>query len=803
MSDKFRYPNRIVDIARLWPELVTPKGRLVGRWEQMIALLERRDQALEDFLNTTGGGKDWATVVIAAANTHKSGKASADLVCDGVADEVQFQKAIDSLPLYLNTYPRGRIVLLEGDFNITPNASINCRSGSFILQGQSSKENIFPTTVSVLSGTSAIFTNGIQVGFFGVTFLNGSTGPLTDFAASFGNAIFSDGNFQVAGMLATYNVVAYDANLYAIGALPLLAGNNIETHNCQLQAVVAVFTGPTTVVLHDTFLSSSATRAIDVEFTSAGGSLLFNSSRIIGPVRLTKSGVGNVSFGASATQFGFISTYTIGLAQEAHTVELVNLDGFSYINGSTFGSFKSNTPNTFDQVHLTNTSRTQIVGNTFVPLGTLDNYRCNIKIADAGCVNNVVQANSTPGGMSGDLCDSGTSTKVFTPTNAANETLFWMDAKAASGGDTGLTDGLVWMQEGAGGYDSNAVRVVDNQTVRGIKVFQNNIGFGSSNPIKRVSIEGATDATYTSDASIDFVTEVSPAIGDYGYADFGFRLYNPANSTPRQAIWSFGAEGNLPSTGGPTGYDFYLFDSVAGDYRMFIDSLGRMTIGDHGATGFLDIRAGTTSVPPLVFQAGNLLTTPVVGAVEFDGSRSYITKKTALRESLSGVVFTQTADKSVTNTVTETSAVGTGVGTVTLPANTLIAGKTFRIRIGGVFSTPAASTPSVVIKVKYGSVTVATVTTTLMPASASNLWVDAEVFITCRTTGASGTVMTHGTVRYATGSGTIAVDPLTNAGATTTVNTTTANALDVSVQWDTATSTRIWKTTVAVVEVLN
>lgn len=170
----------------------------------------------------------------------------------------------------------------------------------------------------------------------------------------------------------------------------------------------------------------------------------------------------------------------------------------------------------------------------------------------------------------------------------------------------------------------------------------------------------------------------------------------------------------------------------------------------------------------------------------------------------SKTLFTQTADQTVTNTVTETSILGTGVGSKTLSANYLIAGKTIRIRIGGIYSTPALATPSVTIKVKYGSTILATVTTSSLLSGATNLEFDGEVMITCRTTGATGTIMCHGDIEYATGvAGTIAVDPLNNGGTATTIDTTTSTALDVTATWDSATSTRIAKSIVCSIEALN
>lgn len=205
-----------------------------------------------------------------------------------------------------------------------------------------------------------------------------------------------------------------------------------------------------------------------------------------------------------------------------------------------------------------------------------------------------------------------------------------------------------------------------------------------------------------------------------------------------------------------------------------------------------------------VANFSSVTATSTDGAVWNDSTRKALTTYlNVIQQSLVGCIFTQTADKTVTNTTTETSILGTGVGTKTLPANFFVAGKTIRLRVGGVYSTPIGA-PSLIIKVKYGSTIIAQVTTTALLASASNLEFDGEVLITCRTTGSSGTVMVHGDVEYSTGvTGTIAVDSLNHAGATTTINTTTSNALDVTVQWDTASSTRIAKSTVCTIEVVN
>lgn len=81
----------------------------------VLALLVERDRQLEDYLNDLGGGGGGsrsATYVIASANSSVAGKAVADAVCDGVADEVEINAAYN----LLNGLWGGRIVLLEGDY---------------------------------------------------------------------------------------------------------------------------------------------------------------------------------------------------------------------------------------------------------------------------------------------------------------------------------------------------------------------------------------------------------------------------------------------------------------------------------------------------------------------------------------------------------------------------------------------------------------------------------------------------------------------------------------------------------------
>jgi hypothetical protein len=258
----------------------------------------------------------------------------------------------------------------------------------------------------------------------------------------------------------------------------------------------------------------------------------------------------------------------------------------------------------------------------------------------------------------------------------------------------------------------------------------------------------------------------------------------------------------LGTTSLPTGGNWSIYNASA--YNTYMGS-GNVGFAQSSPNNPVSVGASTTSRASMNIAAGTAPTSPVDGDMWADSTqKSMYAFSAGVSQSRPGVLFTQTADKTVTNTVTETSIIGTGVGTLTLPANFFVAGKTIRLRVGGVYSTPALGSPAVTVKVKYGSTVLATVTTTSLLTGASSLEFDGEVAITCRTTGVSGTVMTHGDIEYATGlGGTIAVNSLNNGGTATTINTTTSNLLDVTVTWDSASVDRIAKSTVTTVEVLN
>lgn len=143
-------------------------------------------------------------------------------------------------------------------------------------------------------------------------------------------------------------------------------------------------------------------------------------------------------------------------------------------------------------------------------------------------------------------------------------------------------------------------------------------------------------------------------------------------------------------------------------------------------------------------------------------------------------LFSQTASVTVANTTTETSLTNGGSGSLTLPANFFIPGRTISLVMWGYHSSVA--NPNITVKVKFGSTVILT-TGAVASGNSTNTAVKLDCTITCRTVGATGTVFAQGTYTEA-GTGANIFD-MTNT-ATTTIDTTASQTVDITVQWGTA-----------------
>jgi hypothetical protein len=102
-------------------------------------------------------------------------------------------------------------------------------------------------------------------------------------------------------------------------------------------------------------------------------------------------------------------------------------------------------------------------------------------------------------------------------------------------------------------------------------------------------------------------------------------------------------------------------------------------------------------------------------------------------------LFTQTASSSFGNTVTPTSMVGTGEGSVAIAANELAVGDTFKFKAVGLLRSTLAAT--LTLELKLNGVVLSTIVTPVLSIDPAEIW-EYEADITVRTIGATGNIYT-------------------------------------------------------------
>jgi hypothetical protein len=378
------------------------------------------------------------------------------------------------------------------------------------------------------------------------------------------------------------------------------------------------------------------------------------------------------------------------------------------------------------------------------------------------------------------------------------------------------------------------------------------MGFSSVDGVALIAGSGLTQLI-----SLKNNTTVAGTITATGNASFGSTLTG-SQATPSKV--STGSSFSSTPGVGPKfdmgngfgiGVSSGSFDNISiGDYNWYtnatvktlsLSNLGRLTL-----QGLLQLKAGTTTVAAMNIPTGSLLTTPVSGSIEFDGTELYYTNTTG-RRTVANLLTTQTfgpnkifqtptgtvatdsitvklgstgkfgavatdvfikalatnsATTTVTNTTTETTLIPTVTGSTTLPIAT--AGKQFRVVMGGVYSTPAITAGTLTINVYYGGTLIATGTASGLLAGASNLAFSGNLRLSTLTVGASGTITVDGGISYSVGNNLARfVLDLNNTGNSVTVANNATAAFDVKVQWDTASASKIVKCTQFSLEQLN
>jgi hypothetical protein len=187
---------------------------------------------------------------------------------------------------------------------------------------------------------------------------------------------------------------------------------------------------------------------------------------------------------------------------------------------------------------------------------------------------------------------------------------------------------------------------------------------------------------------------------------------------------------------------------------------------------------------------GSAISGATQGQHDVDGQNLYLLEDNTTPVKINIVpttVFVQTADSTVGNTTTETSLLGTLTGSKTLPANFFKAGKSLDFVVQGYITN--TGTPTLQIRLRIGGVA----GTLILDSGAftMNTIIGTQRFvfrgrITCRTTGASGSVIAQGALEYYTGSSAPNSISMITTGGAITLDTTAAKDIELTAAWGTA-----------------
>ena len=239
---------------------------------------------------------------------------------------------------------------------------------------------------------------------------------------------------------------------------------------------------------------------------------------------------------------------------------------------------------------------------------------------------------------------------------------------------------------------------------------------------------------------------------------------------------------------------FLVVSSTTG-YVGIGTSTPKTTLYVYGSSTVTDVASSTNlfttvaTTTNLTFTSGTSTTAlGIQKQIIYPGSATTSVNRNA--ELMTGTIFTQTADKGISSTTSQTSLIGAGIGTSTIASSSLIIGKSLSYEQYGRFNT--TTTAPLFNLATYLNSTLITTSTTLMTASMLNtpyyLWGN----ITARTTGGTGTVYSQHFLQF----GSVATSSvnITTVTASTLINQT----FDIKGQWNgvgsfaTSSITKIW-----------
>lgn len=239
--------------------------------------------------------------------------------------------------------------------------------------------------------------------------------------------------------------------------------------------------------------------------------------------------------------------------------------------------------------------------------------------------------------------------------------------------------------------------------------------------------------------------------------------------------------------------------------------VGPVTDATNGLGGAIHFKTSTPGSPQAtklsILDEGqlNMVATPAPTNVIQDGDlwndsdrQTLVNRQKSTYLNIPSVLYTEIDDQIVTNTTTETTLIGTGIGSMTLGADFLTAGKTINAVLHGYYAHAAVTPGTIRLRGYVGSTVVLdTGTVNLSGAITTNRTFAFQSVMTCRTTGASGSVISQGELKEQ-GSSAFVLNT-----SPTTIDTTISQTLDFTIEFSLASTDNKVATTNIIIEVLN
>tara|TARA_R110002020_G_scaffold264832_1_gene479582 strand:- start:10333 stop:11076 length:744 start_codon:yes stop_codon:yes gene_type:complete len=215
-------------------------------------------------------------------------------------------------------------------------------------------------------------------------------------------------------------------------------------------------------------------------------------------------------------------------------------------------------------------------------------------------------------------------------------------------------------------------------------------------------------------------------------------------------------------------------DGTGDPLRTAYDNINNAFITDQA-----NIATNTTNIAT---SASNITTNSNEIVTLYANDATFATQILALQAAVAAIqpigLYAQTAvSATVTNTVVETSIVGSGVGSLTVPADIFVVGDSFHAKIGGVIS--AQNGDTINIRIKAGAIVLASTGPVVLEPVTALGW-ECELDFTFAAIGVAGSICTNGNFAYNRNTGSLEGFVFQDVQP---IDTTISNTLDIAVEW--------------------